>query len=171
MVGGDEAVYERVKPVLGVIGSDLIYCGGPGAGAVCKVVNNVHLFTIHAALAECLSLGVKAGVHVETLINAILLGSARSRPAQIFEAALNKPRFLDNPEGPMVSTALKDVRLGTELGAGLGVPMELAAVAERALADAETRGWQDMQYSAHVMVQERKAGVSLAPTPCDSIPP
>ena len=63
----------------------------------------------------------------------------------------------------MVSTGLKDVRLATELGSELGVPMELADVAERALAEALDRGWGGMQYSANVQVQEEKAGVDLEP--------
>jgi 3-hydroxyisobutyrate dehydrogenase-like beta-hydroxyacid dehydrogenase len=163
MVGGDAAVYERVKPVLSILGSELLYCGESGSGAVCKVVNNVHLFTINAALAEALTLGVKAGVPVETLTKAISLSSARSRPSEVFIASLNEPRFLDNPEGPMVSTGLKDVRLATELGSELGVPMELADIAERALAEAIDRGWGGMQYSANVQVQEEKAGVDLEP--------
>ena len=163
MIGGDAAVYERVKPLLSVLGNSLLYCGESGSGAVCKVVNNVHLFTIHAALAEALTLGVKAGVPVETLTKAISLSSARSRPSEIFTAALHEPRFLDNPEGPMVSTGLKDIRLATELGSELGVPVELADVAERALTDAIDRGWGGMQYSAHVQVQEEKAGADLEP--------
>jgi 3-hydroxyisobutyrate dehydrogenase len=163
MIGGDAAVYERVKPVLSVLGSALLYCGESGAGAVCKVVNNVHLFTIHAALAEALTLGVKAGVPVETLTKAISLSSANSRPSEVFAAALHEPRFLDNPEGPLVSTGLKDVRLATELGSELGVPMELADVAEQALIEAVDRGWGGMQYSAHVQIQEEKAGADLEP--------
>jgi 3-hydroxyisobutyrate dehydrogenase len=163
MIGGDAAVYERVKPVLSILGSELLYCGESGAGAVCKVVNNVHLFTIHAALAEALTLGVKAGVPVEILAKAISVSSARSRPSEVFTAALHEPRFLDNPEGPMVSTGLKDVRLATDLGSELGVPMELADVAERALIEAIDRGWGGMQYSAHVQVQEEKAGADLEP--------
>ena len=163
MIGGDAAVYERVKPVLSILGSKLLYCGESGAGAVCKVVNNVHLFTIHAALAEALSLGVKAGVPVETLTKAISLSSARSRPSEVFAAALHEPRFIDNPEGPTVSTGLKDVMLATELGSELDVPMELADVAEQALTEAVHRGWGGMQYSAHVQVQEEKAGADLEP--------
>jgi 3-hydroxyisobutyrate dehydrogenase len=163
MVGGDAAVYERVKPVFRILGSEVLYCGESGSGAVCKLVNNVHLFTIHAALAEALTLGVKAGVPVETLTKAISLSSARSRPNETFTKALSEPRFLDNPEGPMVSTGLKDVRLATELGSELGVPMELADVSERALIEAVDRGWGGMQYSAHVQVQEEKAGTNLEP--------
>ena len=163
MIGGDPEVYESVKPVLSVLGSELLYCGESGSGAVCKVVNNVHLFTIHEALAEALTLGVKAGVPVETLTKAISLSSARSRPSEVFAAALHEPRFLDNPEGPMVSTGLKDVRLARELGAEMDVPMALADVAEQALIEAVDRGWGGMQYGAHVQVQEEKAGVDLEP--------
>ncbi len=78
-------------------------------------------------------------------------------------AALHEPRFLDNPEGPTVSTGLKDVGLATDLGSDLGVPMELADVAEQALSEAVDRGWGGMQYSAHVQVQEEKTGVGLEP--------
>ena len=163
MIGGDAAVYECVKPVLSILGNSLLYCGESGSGAICKVVNNVHLFTINAALAEALTLGVKAGVPIETLARAISLSSAKSRPSEVFTAAIHEPRFLDNPEGPMISTGLKDIGLATDLGSDLGVPMELADVAARALTEAIDRGWGGMQYSAHVQVQEQKAGVDLDP--------
>ncbi|MDP6065374.1 MAG: NAD(P)-dependent oxidoreductase [SAR202 cluster bacterium] len=163
MIGGDRDVYERVKPVLSILGSELLYCGKSGSGALCKVINNVHLFTIHAALAEALTLGVKAGVPIETLTKAISLSSARSRPSEVFTAALHEPRFLDNPEGPMVATGLKDVRLAIDLGSDLGVPMELADVAAEALSEAVDRGWGGMQYSAHVQVREINVGADLEP--------
>ena len=40
MVGGDESVYQRVKPVLDDFGDNVVYCGSIGAGSVCKVMHN-----------------------------------------------------------------------------------------------------------------------------------
>jgi 3-hydroxyisobutyrate dehydrogenase len=61
MVGGDEDVYNRVKPVFAAIGDKLQYVGASGAGAVAKIVHNMLVFCSFALFAEAFTVGVKAG--------------------------------------------------------------------------------------------------------------
>ena len=67
MVGGERAIYERIKPILDAFGDKVFYAGAIGAGSVCKLVHNMIGHGIRQAIAEGLTLGVKAGVEAEAL--------------------------------------------------------------------------------------------------------
>ena len=165
MVGGDPAAFERAKPLLEIIGrGHLIYCGGPGSGAICKIVNNLVLFTISTGLVEALTLGVKAGVPVDTLARVIAQSSGRSRTADGFLESLEKPRKFerDGPDGFSLLGTRKDVRLATDLGRELDVPLEIANMVEQKLTEAVARGWGHRMSGVHTLIQEEKAGVDLS---------
>ncbi len=72
MVGGDSDTYDRYKPVLDLIGDKVMYCGGLGSGAVCKIVNNLVGLSVGVLLSEAFSVGVKWGVDAQTLYEAVL---------------------------------------------------------------------------------------------------
>ena len=61
-VGGDEAVFQRVKPVLDAMGDQVIRVGAIGAGSIAKLVHNMTTYCVQTALAEVFTLGAKAGV-------------------------------------------------------------------------------------------------------------
>ena len=67
MVGGDEALYQRVKPVLDAIGDNVVYCGAIGAGSICKLVHNSISAITSQAITELFTLGVKAGADPKAL--------------------------------------------------------------------------------------------------------
>src|SRR5581483_5929355 len=62
MIGGDQAVFERVKPLLEVMGKKLYYCGGPGMGLHAKLIQNLVLSNILQAFNEGIVLSTKAGI-------------------------------------------------------------------------------------------------------------
>ena len=61
MVGGEEAVFQRVKPVFDSFGDNVVYCGDIGAGSVCKLVHNTISAITSQAIGELFTLGAKAG--------------------------------------------------------------------------------------------------------------
>ena len=79
MVGGEEAIFERCKPMLDAIGDQVVYCGGAGNGSVTKLVNNMISLSLNMLLGEALTLGVKAGVDLETLVEVIQGSSGMTR--------------------------------------------------------------------------------------------
>src|SRR5205807_6611468 len=74
-VGGDEALFERYKPVLDDIGDQPYYVGPIGAGPAAKLVHNCAGYAIQTALAEVFTLGVKAGVDPLALFKAVRNGA------------------------------------------------------------------------------------------------
>src|SRR2546426_2926821 len=71
MVGGDESIYREVRPVLQAVGDKVGYMGPIGAGTIAKLVHNMIGIATRAVFAEGFTLGVKAGVKPEALLEAI----------------------------------------------------------------------------------------------------
>ena len=78
-VGGEEALFERLRPLLAVVGRHLLYCGPVGCGQITKLVNNLTSQCVNVVLGETLTLGVRAGVPLETLCAALATGTAQTR--------------------------------------------------------------------------------------------
>jgi len=70
-VGGEQAAYERARPILAVLAGDVFYLGPSGSGATMKLVVNGLLGTGMQALAESLALGERAGLPKETLLGVL----------------------------------------------------------------------------------------------------
>jgi 3-hydroxyisobutyrate dehydrogenase len=159
MVGGDEDTYNQVKPMLDAIGTHVVYCGEIGNGMVTKICNNLLSMGIGVLMSEALTLGVKAGVSLETLADVIANSSGGNR--RLVEKF---PRYLfaDNFE-PGFATALaaKDVRLATDLGREYGIPMELSNLVDQRHVEALFRGWGPEDSDAVAKLQEEKSGVQL----------
>ena len=75
MVGGEREIFDRVKPILDSFGDKVFYAGSIGAGSVAKLVHNMIGHGVRQAIAEGLTLGVKAGVDAEALWECIRRGS------------------------------------------------------------------------------------------------
>ena len=75
MVGGEREIFDRVKPILDSFGDKVFYAGSIGAGSVAKLVHNMIGHGVRQAIAEGLTLGVKAGVEAEALWECIRRGS------------------------------------------------------------------------------------------------
>jgi 3-hydroxyisobutyrate dehydrogenase-like beta-hydroxyacid dehydrogenase len=71
--GGDEAVFDRCRAVLEVLGDPrhIVYCGPSGSGQVVKGVNQLMMGLTSAALLEALGFGVLAGVDIDVLRRAV----------------------------------------------------------------------------------------------------
>ena len=159
MVGGDEAVFNRIKPVFDSIGSHVVYCGPIGSGMVCKICNNLITMGAGILLAEALSMGVKAGVDLEVLADVVSNSSGSCRRlTHKFSRFLFKGDF---QPGFATSLAAKDVRLATDLGRELGIPMELSNLVDQWHVEALVRGLGPEDVDAVAKIQEEKAGVQL----------
>src|SRR5215217_3288903 len=159
MVGGDEAVFQRARPALESIGNNITYIGDAGAGGVAKLVHNMIGIASAQLTAEAFTLGVKAGVAPEKLLEAVRGGAygkhmslSQGLPQVVFTGDFDTPRF---------ALARKDLGLATELARELGVPMAMAAVAEQGMIEAMTRGLGGKDSSAVWLLQEERAGVTV----------
>ena len=78
MVGATTEVFDRIKPVLETMGTDITLCGDVGTWQVVKLMNNMIMVMNVSALAEALAIGTRAGVDGELLFKTLSHGSADS---------------------------------------------------------------------------------------------
>jgi 3-hydroxyisobutyrate dehydrogenase len=161
MVGGDQAVYQRVKPVLDAIGDKVTYVGGIGCGAIAKLVHNMIGICQQLILAEGFTLGVKAGVDPEALRQAVVGGAVGQglmlnyvMPNIVFKGDFDTVRFA-------LKLARKDIGLATQLGREFDVPLKVANIVEQEFVEALARGWGERDSSAPFTLQEERAGVKV----------
>src|SRR5499433_2417230 len=160
MVGGERAIYERIKPILDAFGDKVFYAGAIGAGSVCQLVHNMIGHGIRQAIAEGLTLGVKAGVDAEALWECVRRG-ATGRMSGLHEG-IPRTVFRDSytPAAFTLALARKDLGLATELAREVGVPVPVADLVEGLVLEALARGWGDLDNNVVVRLQEEAAGTS-----------
>ncbi len=160
-VGGDEAVFARLKPVLAAMGDQARHIGPIGTASAAKLVHNCANYGVLAVLAEAFCLGVKAGVEPLALFQAVrqgVLGRRRTLDALI-------DQFLPNAYEPAAFSlrlAHKDVGLATALGRELGVPMRLCNLALEEMTEAMNRGWGERDSRVAMVLEQERSGVAIA---------
>ena len=158
LVGGSADDLERVRPVLETIAPTVVHVGGLGAGTVAKLMNNLASFTLDQVLAECLTIGVKAGVEPQALYNALLassIGRATNLHVRLPDTFMKgdfEPRFT-------LSGARKDVALAVALAGEHDVPVRLAQRCLEEMDAAIARGYGDRDASIVMTLQEERARV------------
>jgi len=164
MVGGDEAIYNEVKDVLKAVGHKVGYMGAIGSGTIAKLVHNMISIAARSLVAEGFTLGVKAGVKPEALLEAIRGASfgqglilSHMIPEVVFKGEFDTVRFA-------LKLARKDVGLATALAREYDVPMPMAAVGEQILIEAMARGWGDRDSTSPWELQEEAARVKVRST-------
>lgn len=160
-VSGDRGVFDRHKAVLDAIGDQAIYVGPVGSGTVAKLVHNCAGYAILAALAEVMTMGVKAGVEPLALWAAIRQGAFGRRRSfdrlaeQFLIAKFDPPAFA-------LELAHKDVTLATEVGREFHVPMKIANTVLQEMTEAMNReGWAKRDSRIFMLLQEERAGVDI----------
>ena len=155
MVGGDEAVLERARPVFDALAKRVFHLGALGNGAAMKLAVNTLIFGLNQALAEGFVIAERAGID-RALAYEVLAASAAGAPYVEYKRAA----FLD-PEGtPPVFTielAAKDLDLITGFADRLDVPVPQARTNLDVLRDALADGHAGADFAA-VAVHLRGGG-------------
>ena len=159
-VGGDEAVFTRLKPVLDAIGDQAYYVGPIGAGSIAKLVHNCAGYVVQTALAEVFTMGVKAGVDPLAIWKAVRQGAGGRRRTLDGLADQFLPHAFDPPAFAL-RLAHKDVTLATALGREHKVPMRLANITLEEMTEALNRGWAERDSRVAMLLQEERAGVEV----------
>jgi 3-hydroxyisobutyrate dehydrogenase len=157
-IGGEREQFDRVAPILEAMADRFRYVGAIGAGTISKLVHNTMATTINHAVAEMMTVGVKAGMEPLELYEAIRSG-AMGRMRAFDNVA---PRWLsDNLDPPTFALELlhKDVALGVDLAGSVNAPAPLATLARDDLAEALNRGWGQRDAQAALALKQERAGI------------
>jgi 3-hydroxyisobutyrate dehydrogenase-like beta-hydroxyacid dehydrogenase len=156
MVGGDEQVFERARPVLEAIGPKVFHVGPNGAAVTIKIASNLSLAVQMLAFSEGVLLAEKSGIPREKAVE-VLLGTVIASPM----VAYRGPFVLAQPEEAWfdVNMMQKDMNLALELGRELDVPLPTTAVTNELLTAARGLGLEHRDFAILFDVLARLAGV------------
>ncbi|MFI4895413.1 MAG: NAD(P)-dependent oxidoreductase [Steroidobacterales bacterium] len=134
--GGSRAAFERVLPILTILGRRILHTGPLGSASILKVVTN-YLCTVHlAALAEALSVSKVAGMDMNTTYEAIRISSGNSFVHETeSQVILNGSRDISFT----MDLVIKDVGLFDALAHSLHVPVELSPLVLEIFKDGQRR--------------------------------
>ena len=155
MVGGDSEVYEAVVPIFQVMGKTITYMGSAGAGGFTKLANQVIVAINLTAIGEALTLGAKAGLDPQRLIQALSGGMAGSRCLDMKGPQITKGNF---QPGFTVDLHYKDLGLIMEAARALQVPLPTTAVVQELFSALRVKGRGALDHSAVITLLEELAG-------------
>jgi 3-hydroxyisobutyrate dehydrogenase-like beta-hydroxyacid dehydrogenase len=118
--GGDDATFQRLRPVLASYGSPVLHAGPLGYGQRVKLINNALFGANIGLVAEAVRLGQSLGVAEDVVLTAISNGSG-GRPAAAFVARAGSVEAFADSVGEFVSKDVAVVRrVSAQMGADLG---------------------------------------------------
>jgi len=142
MVGASAPTFERIRPYLACMASDISHCGDIGSGQVVKILNNMILFEIGVALSEALAIGDAAGVDRKLLLETLSKGSADSFCLRNHGMKAMLPGIFPT-RAFSAQYALKDLGYALDMGELFAVPTPGAEIAGEMLEKAIELGHGD----------------------------
>jgi 2-hydroxymethylglutarate dehydrogenase len=158
MVGGDEAVLERARPILEPMAGKIFHVGDVGCGNVAKLVNNLIGLACNSICAEGFVLGVKGGIDPQVLYDLLTVSTADNWSLRQYPNTTFKGNFVP---GLKVALAHKDIGLAVGMGEEYGVPLPLARAVKIDLAEAMLAGRGEQGVDAVILALEDAAGVRV----------
>ena len=156
MVGGKPEVFERIRPLFELMGKNIVYIGGNGAGQVAKGCNQITGAVTVEAIAEGLTLARKNGVDPAKVREALLGGFAHSRVLELYGA-----RMINRDFKPGFKARLhqKDLRLVVEAAAQLNIALPQSALIAQHLNALVGMGYGEEDSAQVVKVLETLSGI------------
>ena len=154
MVGASESAFERVQPLLALMGKNITRVGEVGAGQIAKVANQIIVALNIAAVGEALVFASKAGADPAKVRQALMGGFAASRILEVHGERMIKRTF--NP-GFRIGLHQKDLNLALQGAKALGVALPGTANAAQLMQVCGAQGWDQMDHSALVRALELMA--------------
>lgn len=158
MVGGDKAVFEKMKPILLSMGASAVYCGEIGAGNMAKLANQVVVAGNIAVCAEAFMLAKKSGIDPELVFQAIRGGLAGST---VMEAKVPMMLAHNFEPGFRIDLHIKDLNNAIETGHDAGSPMILTSIVMEMLEQLHADNCGQCDHSALIKYYSKLTGIEL----------
>jgi 2-hydroxy-3-oxopropionate reductase len=158
MVGGDQAAFTTVKPILDAMGNPerVLRIGEAGAGQTCKVCNQMVIGGALAAVCEAFALARKAGVDPALVRQALLGGFAASRVLEVHGERILNANYKPGFRGSLYA---KDLRIASSTLAEFATPATVSSAVHQLVEAQVAAGEGEDDYSAVARVVFRLAGV------------
>lgn len=163
MCSGDRAAYEAARPALEVMSGKLTYLGEQaGAAQTMKLVNNIMSFCNMVAASEAFTLGAKAGLDPEQMVEVVNASSGRNSASQdkIPKAVLT--RSFDYGGGNHI--ILKDLELWRQEAEAYGIPAYMGNLVRTLFRQMVQEEGADQDFTRIFLLMERMAGMEMKKT-------
>ena len=158
MVGGPEATFEKLQPILQLMGKNITLVGGNGDGQTCKVANQIIVGVTIEAVAEALLFASKAGADPAKVREALMGGFAGSRILEYHGERMIKRNF---DPGFRIELHLKDLSLALTGARSLQMSLPMTAVCQQMMNAAAARGGGSWDHSGLIRALEVMANHEL----------
>jgi 2-hydroxy-3-oxopropionate reductase len=158
MVGGDDKVFEKVKPVFELMGKNINLVGGNGDGQTAKVANQIIVALNIEAVAEALLFAAKAGADPAKVRQALMGGFASSKILEVHGERMVKRTF---DPGFRIELHQKDLNLALNSARALGVSLPNTATAQELFNSCSAHGGKAWDHSAMVRALEKLANFEI----------
>jgi 3-hydroxyisobutyrate dehydrogenase len=154
MVGGEEPVFERCRPVFEAMGKNIVYMGESGSGQTAKLCNQIACAVNIQAMCETLMFAVRSGIDPHRMLQAVTAGAAGS-----WMMANLAPRVLNGDLAPgfMVRLQQKDLRLVLEAAEQMHLPLPATVLVQQLFRSVEAAGGGDLGTQAIITALEKLA--------------
>jgi len=160
MVGGEQAVFDKARPLFELMGKNITLIGGNGDGQTCKVANQIIVALNIAAVGEALVFASKAGADPAKVRQALMGGFASSRILEVHGERMIKRTF--NP-GFRIALHQKDLNLALQGAKALNVALPQTANVAQLMQACAALGHGQADHSALVKALEALAQHPVAP--------
>jgi 3-hydroxyisobutyrate dehydrogenase len=154
MCGGEDAVFAKAKPVLDIYAKSCALIGGPGAGQLTKMVNQICIAGLVQGLAEGLAFAKKSNLDVAKVISVISKGAAQSWQMENRWQQMNEVKF--DGFGFAVDWMRKDLGICLEEARKTGARLPVAALVDQFYAHIQARGGRRWDTSSlmHLLMKD-----------------
>ncbi|HZV19519.1 MAG TPA: 2-hydroxy-3-oxopropionate reductase [Sphingobium sp.] len=160
MVGADEAIFTRIRPLLELMGQNITLIGPVGSGQIAKVANQIIVALTIEAVSEALVFASKAGADPATVRAALMGGFASSRILEVHGQRMIERSFAP---GFRIGLHQKDLSLALASARTLGLALPNTATAQQLFSACVAQGGADWDHSAMVTAIEQLANHRLGP--------
>jgi len=158
MVGGPDAVFERIKPLFELMGKNITLVGGNGDGQTAKVANQIIVALNIEAVAEALLFAARAGADPARVRQALMGGFAASKILEVHGERMVKRTF---DPGFRIELHQKDLNLALSSARALGVALPNTATAQELFNSCVAHGGKAWDHSAMVKALEKMANFEI----------
>lgn len=158
MVGGDEAVADKIKDVYDAMGTSLTVVGPNGSGSVAKLANQIMVNLNIAAVSEALVLAQKAGADPKKVYQAVRGGLAGSTVLDAKAPMMYERNF---KPGGTLAINLKDITNVMDSAKSLEVPLILTSQLQQIMLSLKADGHIMDDHSGIVQFYEKISGVEV----------
>lgn len=156
MIGGEVEAVETVRPLLETMGKTLTHVGPVGAGQLTKAINQVIIAGTYWGVAEGIALGLKAGLDMDKVVQAVGGGAAGSWGLTHRSGNMIANHY---PLGFRVRFHQKDLKIALETARELGVTLPVAAFVEQMESGLVARGFGDEDVSTLARSVREQSGI------------